>query len=373
MFNNNGIRINIHKRKAAFITIHVGFNFGSRLQAIATQEILKRVGCDEVICVNYIPSRVEIKRYWKIALQSPMRFLRRLLFFPLFIYSLKKYELYLKKHCNLSMPIYAGDDFKKKCPKADVYVSGSDQIWNYKHNEGLDNHYFFDGIEGKKIAYASSIGMTDLPHDYAEYMRGQLKKYAAISVREASAVSLLSEWGIQSIQLLDPTFMLNKDEWRKYSSSRKVAEPYLFVYLPYNIVDKDLIYETVRKIAKEKQIKVVTYSDSFYKDSYADKTVKFVTPGDILSLFYYADYVVTNSFHGTAFSINLNKQFWVYMPSGFSTRISSILELCSLNSRLLADVITETQMAQVIDYDGPNSVIKNERAKAHNYLTKALA
>lgn len=359
--------------KAVFITIHIGFNFGSILQTIATQNILETVGVDEVDCVNYIPPRVELKRYWDTASQSPVRFLRRLCYFPFYLYSIHKYNGYLRKYCNVSKPIYAKDDFVSKCPKGDVYISGSDQIWNYKHNEGIDKHYFFDGIEGKKIAYASSIGMTDLPLDYTEYIRGQLKKYAYISVREASAVSMLGEWGIRSIQLLDPTFMLNKSEWQRYASKRLIKEPYLFVYLPYNIVDKTLIYKTVRKIADGKMLRVVTYSDSFIGEQEADKTVKFVTPGDILSLFYYADYVVTNSFHGTAFSINMNKQFWVYMPSGFSTRISSILELCSLNSRLLTDVITETQLTQIIDYDVPNSIIESERVKALHYLTKALA
>lgn len=359
-------------KKAIFITVHVGFNFGSKLQTIATKEILKQVGCNEVVCVNYIPPRVELKRYWDTASQSPVRFFRRFFYFLFYLYSKHKYDGYLRKHCNVSKPIYAKDDFISKCPKGDVYISGSDQIWNYKHNEGLDKHYFYDGIEGKKIAYASSIGMTVLPKEYAEYMRGQLKKYSAISVREASAVSMLSEWGIQSIQLLDPTFMLSKSEWKRYASKRLVKEHYLFVYLPYNIVDKVLIYKTVRKIAGEKMLKVVTYSDSFIREQEADKTIKFVTPGDILSLFYYADYVVTNSFHGTAFSINLNKQFWVYMPSSFSTRITSILELCSLGSRLLTDEISESQMLQMIDYEIPNSVIDKERVKAFDFLTKAI-
>lgn len=358
--------------KATFITVHVGFNFGSKLQAVATQVTLKKAGCNEVVCVNYIPPRVELKRYWTDALHSPVKLLRRALFFPILLYTLHKYNGYLKKYCNLSAPIYAVDNFKTKCPKADVYVSGSDQLWNYKHNEGLDKRYFFDGIQGKKIAYASSIGMTELPDDYAEYMKSRLSEYSAISVRESSAVELLKGWGVDATLVLDPTFMLDKDDWKKYASKRLVNEPYLFVYLPYNIVDKALIYRTVRKIATQKDLRVVTYSDYFLKEKEADKTVTFTTPGDILSLFYYADAVVTNSFHGTAFSINLNKQFWVYMPSNFSTRITSILDLCHLNSRLLTEEITEAQIAELIDYRQANAVLAIEREKALQFLTKAL-
>ena len=151
------------KETIAFITIHVGFNFGSRLQTIATQEMLKKAGCNEVICVNYIPPRVEIKRYWKVALQNPVRFLRRALFYPFYLYSKHKYDVFLRENCNLSDPIYSTDDFVRKCPKADVYVSGSDQLWNYKHNEGIDKHYFFDGIKGKKIAelYITADNLLD--------------------------------------------------------------------------------------------------------------------------------------------------------------------------------------------------------------------
>lgn len=359
-------------KKAAFITVHVGFNFGSKLQAIATQDMLKKAGCSDVICINYIPPRVEIKRYWKVAFQSPVRFIRRAFFFPLYLYSKRQYDRYLKDNCCLSEPIYSRDDFSQKCPEADVYVSGSDQLWNYKHNEGLDKHYFFDGIEGKKIAYASSIGMTELPDDYAEYMKRQLSRYNAISVRESSAVDMLKGWGLDATLVLDPTFMLDRSDWQKYASKRLVNEPYLFVYLPYNIVDKGLIYRTVRKIATQKDLRVVTYSDSFLKEKEADITNTFSSPGDILSLFYYADVVVTNSFHGTAFSINLNKQFWVYMPSSFSTRIRSILDLCHLNSRLLTEEIADEQISEIIDYSQSNDILTTERDKASQYLTKAL-
>lgn len=358
--------------KAVFITIHVGFNFGSKLQTIATQVILKKVGYDEVECVNYIPPRVTFKRYWQDALKGPKRFVKQFLLFPVYICSLHQFYGYLKKHCNLSKPIFAEDDFSKKCPKADVYVSGSDQLWNYKYNEGIDGHYFYDGVKGKKVALASSIGMKELPQEYADYMRDRLRNYDAISVREDTAVILLKDLGITATHVLDPTLMLDKDEWKRYMSKRLVKESYVFVYLPYNIVDKELIYKTVRLIADKKGLTVVSYSNNILNDKFADKTIKFVTPGDVLSLFFYADIVITNSFHGTAFSINLNKQFWVYMPSSFSTRIQSILDLCLLNHRLLSDIIDEEQIKDVIDYKHPNSIISKEREKALVFFTKAL-
>jgi hypothetical protein len=166
--------------------------------------------------------------------------------------------------------------------------------------------------------------------------------------------------------------MLDRDEWKKYASKRLVNEPYLFVYLPYNIVDKELIYRTVRKIAAKKNLKVVTYSDSIVKENNADKTIFFVDAGDVLSLFYYADTIITNSFHGTAFSINLNKDFWVYKPSSFYTRIANILTLCQLSDRLLENEITIKQVNEVIDYSSVNAVLQREREVTLDFLKKAL-
>lgn len=358
-------------KTASFITIHVGLNFGSKLQTIATSEILKRFGFN-TICINYVPPRVTNKRYWENALTSPVRLLRKIIFFPLRYMATRNFDNYLAKFCKLSTPIYAESNFINLCPKTDLYVSGSDQLWNYEHNEGIDRHYFFDGIEGNKIAYASSIGMTSLPDGYAKYIKEQLSKYRAVSVREHSAVDLLENINVKAQQVLDPTFMLSKEDWKKFASRRLVKEDYIFVYLPYNIKDKVLVYRSVRKIANEKRLKVVTYSDYMFRESLADRTVYFVNPGDILSLILHANVVVTNSFHGTAFSINLNKQFWTYMPSHFSTRITSILDLCGLGNRLLNVDISDKQINEVIDYNYTNEVLDQERQKTIDFLTKAL-
>jgi len=358
--------------KTAFITIQFGYNFGSVFQTIATKLILEEAGTTPV-CINYIPPRYTEKRYWKEGSTGPLRFLRRVLFYPVHVFSKRNYSSYLAKHCPLTHYIYAENDFLKVCPQADCYITGSDQVWNYNHNEGLDKHYFFDGIKGKKIAFASSIGMTSLPEEYADYMKRALKDYSAISVREASAVELLSKWGIQSSQLIDPTLMISKETWYQYASKRLFPEPYIFVYLPYNITDKEIVYRTVRAIAQKNNLKVITYSWDYRKDDMADKTITFADPGDILSLFIHAEQIVTNSFHGSAFSINLNKQFWVYMPSHFSTRLLSVLELCGLKDRMLEGVISDSNINMEVDFTEANRVLQREREKSREFIKEALS
>ncbi len=285
----------------------------------------------------------------------------------------KNYVDYLANHCKVSKPIYVEDDFVQLCPKADYYITGSDQVWNIKHNEGIDTHYFWEGIKGEKISYASSIGNSSLTDEEKAVYPKFLSKYKAVSVREESAKLCLHEIGIESEQLLDPTFMLDRKEWNKFASPRLVEEPYLCVYLPYNIADKDLIYLSIRKIATNKGLKVVTFSYSNRKDKYADITFCNANPSVFLSLMSNADFIVTNSFHGTAFSVNLNKQFYVYMPSGFKTRIVSILELCGLENRALSDEITEVALNEEIDYEPVNLVLEGERQRAIEFLRRALS
>ncbi|EKN16398.1 polysaccharide pyruvyl transferase family protein [Parabacteroides goldsteinii] len=362
-------------KTVSLITIHLGPNFGSNLQTIATERVLKQHGC-EMEVINYIPPRCTWKRFFKKSFKSTISIMKMFARYPVEIANRHIYKSFLTRYVKVSKPIYAEDDFVYICPKADVYVTGSDQVWNSKHNEGLDKRYYFDGFpKGTlKLAYSSSIGCEELDADEYDEVRRMLGSYQAISVREASAKQLIESMGYEAVHLLDPTFMLTKEDWKQYMSKRLVKAPYLIVYLPYNIHDKALIYQTIRKIAEKKHLKVVSFSWNIFPDRLADKTMFFSHPGDFLSLMYHADYIVTNSFHGTAFSVNLNKQFAVYLPSGFGTRIISILNLCGLNSRLLAsdEIISDAKMDELIDYATVNALLNKERSKAHTFLEKAL-
>lgn len=354
-------------KTVAFITVHIGINVGSNLQAIATSEVLKKAGYDPIL-VNYIPPRVTSKRYWRDAFRSPKKLIWRFINFPSYFYQNLLFRNYLAKYTKQTHPIYADDDFAELLPKVDVYITGSDQVWNFKWNEGFDGHYFFQGIHGRKIAYAASIGMDSLTDLEQDMLKQELDNYEKISVREAKAVKLLSEIGFDSIQVIDPTLMLNCQQWRAYIKKRIVKIPYILVYTPYNIKDKEQIYKTVRSVANAKGLQVVTFSWDYWGERLADKTIFYASPGEFLSLMYYADYVVTNSFHGTAFSINLNKQFWVYAPSMFSSRVSSIIRLLGLDNRMVDGYITTEAIDDNIDYDKVNQKLDVERARAMSFL-----
>lgn len=362
-------------KKISLITIHVGANFGSILQTIATAYTLKQQSC-EVKVINYIPDRCTWKRFFYSHFKSVTSIMRMLPSFLMKAANDHIYNSYLSKYVKITKPIYAEDNFVSVCPKADVYVTGSDQVWNSIHNEGLDTRYYFDGFPEStvKFSFSSSIGREQLPLEEYEEVKRMLESYKAISVREASAKQLIERMGYKVTHLLDPTLMLTKEDWKLYMSKRLIKEPYLIVYLPYNIHDIQLIYKTIRKIANRKQLKVVSFSWNIIPDGFADRTMFFSNPGDFLSLMYHADYVVTNSFHGTAFSINLNKQFSVYLPSSFGTRVMSILKLCGLSNRLLKadEIVSESMIDAEIDYTPVNTILNKEREKINVFLTRTL-
>lgn len=360
-------------KKIAFITIHVGTNFGSVLQAIATSVIINRNGAQAEL-INYIPPRCTWKYYFNV--KGLLEFIKKCIYFPIAYCNKRIYTRYLKKHLIVSEEIYKEDNFQVKCPPADIYMTGSDQVWNSIHNQGLDYHYFFKGFpeETIKISFSSSIGRENIDKEEFDEFKLLLSTYKAISVREESAKCILKSMGYEAIQLLDPTFLIDKRAWTQYMSPRLVKKPYLLIYTPYDILDKELVYKSARKIASSRNLDIVTFTYDIRSEKLADKTIKFASPGDFLSLMYYADYVLTTSFHGTAFSINLNKQFYVYLPSRFGTRITSILSMCKLESRLLSEneLISEEKINTLIDYNDVNTILDQERKIADKYLMDIL-
>lgn len=364
------------KTTASLITIHSIPNFGSILQTIATVCILEGYGIKTTV-VNYIRNRDKavVEMFGDADLPFSAR-LKKFLLSPIALYSLHIHRKYLSDRVDVSRPIYANEDFLSLCPRADIYITGSDQVWNSLHNGGLDRRYYFDGFpEGTiKVAFSSSFGREDLGAVEYEEVKQMLASYKALSVREASGETIIESMGYKVAHLLDPTMVLSCNDWKKFINRKHNKRPYVFVYLPYNVHDVNLIYKTVKQISGILSLDIVEFSHGILSKRRADKTLRLANPGDVLSAIYYADFVITNSFHGTAFSINLNKRFFVYMPTCFSTRISSLLKMCSLENRLLADkeVASEEKIMTSIDYASVNRVIEEERLKTYSFLDAAI-
>lgn len=368
------------KKKISVITLHRIVNYGSVLQAYATQEILKKMGYN-VEFIDYYPERMHmfgmLKRIKnkgdKFQKSFILRNVARIIMFPSYILRFDRFHKFIKEKLNLSEAIYKSEeDFIKNPPKADFYCTGSDQVWNSGWNEKIDHPFFLDfETNGKKcFAYAASFGKNKLEEWEKEETKKLLKKYSNIAMREKSGVDILKDLGINNgINVLDPTLLLSGKEWTKIASKKYENKKYIFVY---NLNRNKKIDAYVEKLAKEKKLEVyyVSYAlHEFYKKGKMKCNIKVE---DFLSLIKNATYVVTDSFHATAFSINFNTQFMIIFPEKYSTRVKSILEITNLQSRIVENCDDITLANNEINFDEANEILDVERKKAMKYLDEIL-
>lgn len=363
--------------KVGIITLHRVFNYGSVLQAYATQQIFKSLGHNPVI-IDYVTEQRTFKR---LLLSSPNNIKNPLhrvayTFLKLFSILVKKiiFGSFLRRHVTLTKEKYVSfKDLQRTPPVADIYITGSDQVWNSKYNEGVDKGFYleFAPEDKKRIAYASSFGKDILDEDEIDENKELLGKYSSISVREDTAVNILRDLSIDSISVIDPTLQLTKEDWCKISKKRVVKENYLLLMLLYNEDNGGL--EHAKKIAKQKNLKIVKISWELMKSKSIDILRSHKTPEEFLSLFKYADYVVTNSFHGLVFSLIFNKQFIMIPRNEFNTRIESLLRLTNLGDRLVKGNLDMNIVDKLIDYDDVDSVIEAERKKTIRFLENSLS
>ena len=365
--------------KVEIITLHRITNYGSMLQTYATQTAIEKLG-HEAEVLDFVPEGMSFKRanwpkndvpVWKKLIKLP----------PLFSVNLIEYHdvnRFLRKYIHLSPARYkCYQDIINNIPMADAYMSGSDQVWNTQNNnppEDLKAYYLGFAPEGKKrIAYAGSFGKSTFTEEEGKIIKDYMAKYDSISVREDDGLNILHRFGFDNgVHVVDPTLLLRGEDWRRFAAVKKAPKPgYVFVY---NLNRNELIKEIAQTIAKEKGLRIINFADTF--DFIKGAKNRFGnTAEDFVNHIANADYVVTDSFHGTAFSLNLNRQVIVVKAPRYNSRIESILRVAGLLETRLVGTVEESLkvMTTFIDYQEVNSRIETAREKSNEYLKNALS
>jgi hypothetical protein len=226
----------------------------------------------------------------------------------------------------------------------------------------------------KRISLSSSFGRSELDGDEIKRMRPLLKKYDHVSVREKSGLALLEQMGINdAVWLLDPTLLLPHPVWKQLFSKASLLEQYEDGYVLIYLVNRNFqALSYAARQAKKLKLRLLCISQSIYDKLGKHTLIYCPTPEEWLSLFHHATYIVTDSFHGTAFSINFNKKFVTVLPAQRATRLESILELTGLTSRILKNYDDFDILDKPIDYGCVNVILDRERKKADKFLSKAL-
>lgn len=329
--------------KVKTITCHDVYNFGASLQAYALATYLQQCG-HEVEIIDYKPDYLS-KHYSLTTINNPkynipiVRELYLIAKFPGRLKALcgirkKRFDKFREDYLPLTRTRYCSfDDLANNCPNADIYIAGSDQIWNPIFPNGKDPSFFLQFVpNGKRcLSYAASFSIDKLPAEDSNRMEIWLKKFDAISVREISGLNHLAEMGLNGQHVCDPVFLLNQSDWAKLAAPLS-EDPYILVY---DFDHNPLCADTALKLKREKNLKIL----SIFPSDYADKVCNHFGPLEFLGAIKNAEVVLSNSFHATAFALIFHREFFVVNRSdGINSRMRDLLCSLDLQDRLISDV-----------------------------------
>lgn len=349
--------------KAGIITFVNTINYGASLQALALQEALEKFGVQAEV-VNYVNKAIEEKEKNKKK-RGVKSMLKELVMGRGTKKKIEKFERFEKENIRSGMKL-TGESAKEVNEAYDCFVTGSDQVWNMKITH-RDWNYFLSFVTDnrKKISYAPSFGTGLIADDDKKYVSGLLGSFNCLSVREKSGADYIRELsGREAEVVVDPTLLLNRKQWLAKTKFKPDHDPYILVYFPH---DKKLVFDFVSRLKKKTGLAVVYLSIS-PRVQQGVETIYDASPEEFLGWFENAEYVVTGSFHGTAFSLNLQKQFY-YEPSDPTTRIGNLARICGVEHRSLdnPDALNNT-----IDYSDAGERLESERKKSLEWLKTAI-
>lgn len=278
---------------------------------------------------------------------------------------LRKFDEFRYNHISLStFEYHYGILLKLFYPRADCYITGSDQVWAYSPSEKKEFYHYlgFGRKSSKRLSYAASFGHTNFENYDLSMLKKYLDKYCAVSVREVSGLSICNRIGIKSIRCVDSTMLLSPKHYESIMSPRKHNDKYAYIY-SVNMDNSNVIYwSSTKKELNNKKLKIIVTTASGYelaKELFDDVEYDYATPQEWLSNIYYSDIVLTSSFHGIVFAVLFKKQF-IYYPlksknSSGNNRIIDLLNLLNLESRIAnAQIESNKLLNSIIDYNTIN-------------------
>ena len=354
------------------ITRHAPSNYGSLLQSIATVTILERLGhtCeiidyirDDEHGLKAVTTVLDGKQGWNGNLLKKVAYIA--LRYPEEKRAEMKFSRMRKKYLKLTGRCRTHEELKQL--DADVFMTGSDQVWGPTLNGHYDEAYFLSFVKDKlKIAYAASFGRTEFtPATLSEYKK-MLSDYTGIAVRENSAVDLLAQMNIPCAgQVLDPTLLLTGEEWGKWIE-KDVQGKYVLVYQLHN---NPALSDYAVRFARHVGLPLYRVSPTFHQCRRGGKFVYLPDLSEFLSYIKHSTYFITDSFHGTAFALNFNRQFIEILPNNKTgSRNQSILQLTGLQDRIVTDYDNLSISNRKIDYESVNAILRCEREKSMSIM-----
>lgn len=349
-------------------------NYGAVLQCYALYHYIKsRLNADvEVLdytTLNHINSDAIFKKRSKnIIKQICYLTISLIRFLPLVKRRKRNAEF---KHGNIKFTALftTKEELLNNLPFADIYITGSDQVFNID-SENFDVYYLnFNKGRSKKLAYAPSFGTSSFNEGIKRKILPLLKDFDALSCREKDGAAFISSIIGNSIPtVVDPTLLLKPDEWLRVAVFPKFRRKYILIY---DLNGGERLVKIAKVIQKTTDLPIVCITNKIEKFYSVDKQIYSAGPGEFLGWFAKADYIVTDSFHGTVFSIQFNKPFNTYIAVKQSaSRITSLLESLNLSDRIVYDDTIGNFKFPDSNYIVNESLLKTFRDSSETFLKK---
>lgn len=366
--------------KIGILTFHRAINYGAFLQAFALKTYLSKC--------NY---RATIIDYWPIGHESAYNVFSKDIFRQLpLIHKIKylvRYFLICKKanerKSKMEELMYKHFDIesspKYKTPQSlsdineDIIIYGSDQIWwksklmNYK---GYDWVYWGDYIPmtSKKIAYAASMGVINIDEQDRIKISQRLRNFSSIAVRETMLRDAISNLTDKPIDIVcDPVFLLDRDEWSQVVKPIKTPSKYVLLF---NLMGSQDAHRLAKRKALEMKIPLVEVTSKVHPLKYGKYCIQTADAFEFLFLIQNAEFIITSSFHGTAFSVIFKKQFYSLGMKNNSGRVQSLLSRINLPYRLITDI--DKLDNTIIDYKNVDIFIQDYIKHSKSYLIESI-
>jgi hypothetical protein len=351
--------------KVGLLTFHHVLNYGAVLQCFALQEVIKDIyGNCTVIpyeCKKLSENDKLIKRGHITLIQIAKAFSQG--------YGncrkRKKFRGFIETYLNLDASVN-WDNFE-------TIIVGSDQVWNLILTDN-DYTYLLEHINCKKIAYAASMGENDIRLDDRERLFGDIRNFDSVSLRESVACELLAQHDIETKEVLDPVFLLDRRKWESLAMKVKISMPKHYI-LVYCVEKSQEVFSYARTISEKYEYPIIYLNQNmFFKEknfSYRRGT----SPIDFLQYIYRADFIITNSFHGTAFSIIFHKKFACDLAwhKRENKRLANLLKKIDLEQRSISCLRSENNGIEAeINYIRVKEKLSGYIDNSKEFLKKAL-
>lgn len=362
--------------KIGILTFPNSTSYGASLQMYALYKTAQELGNDVEI-INYNNSYMKSQRHiakmqthgaWirtiRIGLKSVMH-LRQYMGFREFEKLMTKYPV---------QPISKKQRMEQISERYDATICGSDQVWN-PDITNYDLSYFLDfcGPGTRRISYAPSFGVEELSGDYGEAVAKELDRFSSLSVREETGKKLIMQLTNRNAKLvLDPTLLLDSEDWKALEEPHPSADGDYILY--YTVRGSESLWQYCLKLAKKCNMKILRIGANAisknFKRSDDFEYVCDITPQEWLYLIHHARYIVTNSFHGTAFAINYRKDFFVEFSSLTNSRLTQIINMLGLEKQVVTD--ENASLPDTTDYAQTEELLPTMKMESLTYLKQAL-